>query len=328
MAGITIRYLDDQLKHRLRVRAAEHGHSMEEEVREIPPSGRRARSAPEPRRRGPYTIRSLRRRGTRNSPARTHARPNDLRSGGAVVILDTNLVSEMLRPVPEPKVEAWLATQSPIDIYMTAVSEAELRYDAATMPEGKRRGALIKAIEHIRWRELPRAYPAFRQSGCRGLCGYRRRAALGRAADWSARLPDRRHRPGPGRSRRDAERQGFRRVRNRDHRPVEPRMSRTDECGETRQRSGHSLGLRGSNVQIAVNTPCGFDRRARGLFGGPCFLGRCRVPDAALTAPGARRAASDALLPGRRKRNAGKAPAALLDTAAERQGLSRPLRRV
>ena len=35
MAGITIRYLDDQLKHRLRVRAAEHGRSMEEEVREI-----------------------------------------------------------------------------------------------------------------------------------------------------------------------------------------------------------------------------------------------------------------------------------------------------
>ena len=62
-----------------------------------------------------------------------------------MIIFDTNLVSEILRPVPEPKVEAWLATQSPIDIYMTAVSEAELRYGAAIMPEGKRRGALIKA---------------------------------------------------------------------------------------------------------------------------------------------------------------------------------------
>jgi plasmid stability protein len=35
MASITIRNLDDGLKNRLRVRAAEHGRSMEEEVREI-----------------------------------------------------------------------------------------------------------------------------------------------------------------------------------------------------------------------------------------------------------------------------------------------------
>ena len=35
MASITIRNLDDALKRRLRVRAAEHGRSMEEEVREI-----------------------------------------------------------------------------------------------------------------------------------------------------------------------------------------------------------------------------------------------------------------------------------------------------
>lgn len=35
MASITIRNLDDGLKRRLRVRAAEHGRSMEEEAREI-----------------------------------------------------------------------------------------------------------------------------------------------------------------------------------------------------------------------------------------------------------------------------------------------------
>lgn len=35
MASITIRSLDDEVKRRLRVRAAEHGRSMEEEVREI-----------------------------------------------------------------------------------------------------------------------------------------------------------------------------------------------------------------------------------------------------------------------------------------------------
>jgi plasmid stability protein len=35
MASITIRHLDDPIKRRLRVRAAEHGRSMEEEAREI-----------------------------------------------------------------------------------------------------------------------------------------------------------------------------------------------------------------------------------------------------------------------------------------------------
>ena len=35
MASITIRKLDDDLKQRLRVRAAEHGHSMEQEARDI-----------------------------------------------------------------------------------------------------------------------------------------------------------------------------------------------------------------------------------------------------------------------------------------------------
>ena len=51
--------------------------------------------------------------------------------------------------MPEPKVETWLATQSPIDIYMTAVSEAELHYGAAIMPEGRWRDALIETIEGV-----------------------------------------------------------------------------------------------------------------------------------------------------------------------------------
>ncbi len=45
MASITIRNLDEELKRRLRIRAAEHGHSMEEEAREIL---RQAMSRPAP----------------------------------------------------------------------------------------------------------------------------------------------------------------------------------------------------------------------------------------------------------------------------------------
>lgn len=55
MASITIRNLDDGLKRRLRIRAAEHGRSMEEEVRDIL---RLAVAEQEPRRNLGASIRS------------------------------------------------------------------------------------------------------------------------------------------------------------------------------------------------------------------------------------------------------------------------------
>lgn len=66
-----------------------------------------------------------------------------------MIILDTNVVSELLRPTPEPRVEAWLAAQDGADVYLTAISEAELRYGVAVMAEGKRREALAQAIDGL-----------------------------------------------------------------------------------------------------------------------------------------------------------------------------------
>lgn len=64
-----------------------------------------------------------------------------------MIILDTNIVSELLRPAPEPKVEAWLAAQDGGQVYLTAISEAELRYGVAILTDGKRRDALAEAID-------------------------------------------------------------------------------------------------------------------------------------------------------------------------------------
>lgn len=77
-----------------------------------------------------------------------------------MIVLDTNVVSEMLRPVPEPRVEAWLAAQDGAQVYLTAVSEAELRFGLAILAEGARRAALSAAIdamlrEDFRDRVLP-----------------------------------------------------------------------------------------------------------------------------------------------------------------------------
>ena len=63
--------------------------------------------------------------------------------------IDTNVASELMRPEPTPAVAAWIAERDAQEMYLTAVSEAELRYGVAIMPVGKRRNALEAAM--TRW---------------------------------------------------------------------------------------------------------------------------------------------------------------------------------
>ena len=55
-----------------------------------------------------------------------------------MIILDTNVISELLRPAPEPKVEHWLSAQDGLNVYLTSISEAELRYGLAMLLESGR----------------------------------------------------------------------------------------------------------------------------------------------------------------------------------------------
>ena len=71
-----------------------------------------------------------------------------------MIVLDTNVVSELLRPIPEPRVEAWLAAQNGAQIYLSAVSEAELRRGVGLLPAGRRRASLADAIEAILTRDF------------------------------------------------------------------------------------------------------------------------------------------------------------------------------
>jgi len=66
-----------------------------------------------------------------------------------MILLDTNVISELLRPAPAPSVETWLAAQDGPDVYLSAVSEAELRLGVALLPAGSRRAALAGAIDTI-----------------------------------------------------------------------------------------------------------------------------------------------------------------------------------
>ncbi len=55
----------------------------------------------------------------------------------------------MLRPTPAPRVEGWLAVQESTGTFLTAISEAELRYGVALLPAGRRRAILADAVDNI-----------------------------------------------------------------------------------------------------------------------------------------------------------------------------------
>jgi len=66
-----------------------------------------------------------------------------------MILLDTNILSELMRPTPEAAVEQWLADQPPASVFISAITEAELRYGLALLPSGKRRSALAVEIEDM-----------------------------------------------------------------------------------------------------------------------------------------------------------------------------------
>lgn len=57
-------------------------------------------------------------------------------------VIDTNVVAEIFRPVPDPNVEAWLETSKPSNLYVTAITKAESLTGLALMPEGRRKQSL------------------------------------------------------------------------------------------------------------------------------------------------------------------------------------------
>ena len=63
-----------------------------------------------------------------------------------MIILDTNVVSEPLKPRPDTTVLAWLDRQAPEALYLTAVSVAELLDGVERLPNGRRRTTLSQAI--------------------------------------------------------------------------------------------------------------------------------------------------------------------------------------
>ena len=66
-----------------------------------------------------------------------------------MIILDTNVLSALMRRIPDKDVIAWLDMQPRASIWTTSVTILEVRFGLQTMPAGKRRAALMGAFETV-----------------------------------------------------------------------------------------------------------------------------------------------------------------------------------
>ncbi len=66
-----------------------------------------------------------------------------------MIVLDTNVISELFRPNPNSGVIDWLESQFADVVFTTAVTRGELFYGLNIMPEGGRRQTLLSGVQRI-----------------------------------------------------------------------------------------------------------------------------------------------------------------------------------
>ena len=103
-----------------------------------------------------------------------------------MIVLDTNVISEAMKPQPHPAVRAWLNEQAAETLYLSSVTLAELLFGIAALPAGKRKDMLALAVDGLlelfQGRVLPFDTEAARQ--------YAELAVIARAAGRGFPTPD------------------------------------------------------------------------------------------------------------------------------------------
>ena len=112
-----------------------------------------------------------------------------------MLMLDTNVVSELMRMTPEPAVMTWFSGQDSAELYLTAVSEAELRAGAAILPAGRRRDRLTAEVDAVVREDFAGRVLPFDSAAARAYAAIAASRRSAGPADPGGRLPDRRHRP-------------------------------------------------------------------------------------------------------------------------------------
>ncbi|RBP10582.1 hypothetical protein DFR50_11868 [Roseiarcus fermentans] len=66
-----------------------------------------------------------------------------------MILLDTNIVSEAMKPEPAPAVRAWLDAQSAETLFLSSVTVAELMFGVGALPGGRRKDRLAAALDGV-----------------------------------------------------------------------------------------------------------------------------------------------------------------------------------
>lgn len=66
-----------------------------------------------------------------------------------MIVLDTNVLSEAMKPTPDPNVRAWLNDQTMETLYLTSVTLAELLFGIGALPKGKRKDMLGQTLDGL-----------------------------------------------------------------------------------------------------------------------------------------------------------------------------------
>ncbi len=66
-----------------------------------------------------------------------------------MIVLDTNVLSELITARPDPEVVSWLETQPMDALFTTAISQGEMLYGACILPAGRHRDTLLHEVEAI-----------------------------------------------------------------------------------------------------------------------------------------------------------------------------------
>ena len=66
-----------------------------------------------------------------------------------MIILDTNVLSALMRRSPDAPVVAWLDTQPPESVWITSITLFEVRFGLALLPSGRRRQSLQSSFMHL-----------------------------------------------------------------------------------------------------------------------------------------------------------------------------------
>ena len=64
-----------------------------------------------------------------------------------MIILDTNVISELMKATPAPAVLAWISLRPPDDLFVSTITMAEIFFGIELLPKGKRREGLFQEAE-------------------------------------------------------------------------------------------------------------------------------------------------------------------------------------